>query len=248
MIPVRVAEEHDEAALPNTLPPTGGVLGTGCSETSRMGAASCNRRSNHAPICAIQAHGGVSPRSAALAPGVGNSPAWIVTKPSVLCTDTRTIHRSGGPEARAPFGHDPSGRVTHARSECCAPRRDTAMRLIAQIGAWFDRRFAACRAHPRSFRASRAEETASVVLFRKRRPRRVPSATRHRNHAGFNLCPLCSEAWNSFAKFESRRDFGVVHPRVARVGARTSRWPSSSFTWCKSSFSRLQGFPASSPG
>jgi hypothetical protein len=29
-----------------------------------------------------QAHGGLFSRSAALAPGVGNSPAWIVTKPS----------------------------------------------------------------------------------------------------------------------------------------------------------------------
>src|SRR6267143_2089985 len=44
---------------------------------------------------------------------------------------------------------------------------------------------AACRAHPRSFRASRAEEHRQlVVCVRKRRPRRVPSATRHRNHAG----------------------------------------------------------------
>jgi len=32
-----------------------------------------------------------------------------------------------------------------------------------------------------------------------------------------------------FAEFESRRDFGVVHPRIARMG-RTSWWPLSSFT------------------
>src|SRR5258706_10207141 len=38
------------------------------------------------------------------------------------------------------LGSGSSGRVTHARRECCARRRDTAMRLIAQIGAWFDRR------------------------------------------------------------------------------------------------------------
>src|SRR5258708_30034877 len=42
------------AALPNTYHQLAVLRGTGCSETSRIGAASCNRRSNHSPTCVIR--------------------------------------------------------------------------------------------------------------------------------------------------------------------------------------------------
>jgi len=46
----------------------------------------------------------------------------------------------------------------------------------------------------------------------------------------FIYVPSASEAWNSLQKFESRRDFGVVHPRIARMGLELHGWPLSSFT------------------
>src|SRR5271168_1932698 len=42
------------AAVPNTYHQLAALRGTRCSETSRMGAANCRRRSNHSPICEIR--------------------------------------------------------------------------------------------------------------------------------------------------------------------------------------------------
>ena len=63
------------AALPNTYHQLAVFRGTGCSAASRMGAASCRRRSNHSPIFAIMRMAASLLTRAALGPGVGSSPA-----------------------------------------------------------------------------------------------------------------------------------------------------------------------------
>src|SRR5262249_26327437 len=50
-----------------------------------------------------EAHGGFSPVSVAMAaPGVGSSPAWIVSKPFSTLYGYSKRPRSGGPDAREP--------------------------------------------------------------------------------------------------------------------------------------------------
>ncbi len=95
-------KEHDEGGASKHIPPTGRVLRHGMLGNFTDGRGKLQSPVKPLPDLSDQAHRGFFPRRAALAPGVGNSPAWIETKPSCILCGYSNNPRSGGPEARDP--------------------------------------------------------------------------------------------------------------------------------------------------
>ena len=95
-------EEDGERGAAEHVPPTGRVARHWMLRDFANGS-----RKLQAPVEPLadlrnQAHGGFFPTRAALGPGVGSSPAWIVTKPFSILDGYSKRPRSGGPEAREP--------------------------------------------------------------------------------------------------------------------------------------------------
>src|SRR5215470_3973937 len=101
--------EDSQGRAAKHVPPTGGI-----SRHRMFGHFTDRRRKLEAAIkpgsdlCKRDfrihdAHGGLSPVSWAIAaPGVGSSPAWMVTRPLSILYGYSKRPRSGGPEAREP--------------------------------------------------------------------------------------------------------------------------------------------------
>src|ERR1700682_341545 len=96
-------KEHDKGGASKHVPPTSGVFRHGMLGNFTDGRGKLQSPVEPLADLSDQAHGNFFPKREAVGdPGVANSPAWIMTKPSRIVCGYSNNPRSGGPEARDP--------------------------------------------------------------------------------------------------------------------------------------------------